>query len=70
MKKETWKRSLIKTLVWKIIGLIVLGIISLFITGEVKKSLFITGWYSGLQFVLYIINERVWNKITWGIENE
>ena len=62
---ESKKRSLVKLLSWRVIGLIIWPIVSYIITGD----LVMTGWLTGV-FVsmtgIYYIHERIWDKIKWG----
>ena len=63
---ETKIRSWIKSLVWRLFGFLILGIITFIFTGDWSESLFISVWFNGLRFVLYFIHERIWLQIKWG----
>ena len=60
------KRSLAKTLTWRITGSGATFLISWLISG----NLTIAGTIAVIQItantVLYYIHERIWNKIPWG----
>lgn len=64
--KETHKRSLAKTVTWRLTGSVSTFIISWLVTG----SFFVAGTIMGVQFFantfLYFIHERMWNHIHWG----
>lgn len=63
---DSWKRSLVKSIVWRILGIIVLGVIVFFITGNWEEVTTITLLFHGIQMVLYYFHERIWNNISWG----
>ena len=60
------KRSLVKTITWRITGSGATFLISYVISG----NLTIAGTIAVIQVVantlLYFIHERVWNRISWG----
>jgi uncharacterized membrane protein len=67
---ETTKRSILKTISWRLIGTAAVLIISLVVTG----SLALAGSIAVTQFItntlLYFFHERIWNKVTWGISQK
>lgn len=63
---ETRLRSLIKALIWRISGFIILGLISYIFTKKWGESLTISGIFNVIRFLLYYGHERMWNKISWG----
>lgn len=62
---DTAKRSLIKTISWRITGSGATFGISYLISG----NFVVAGSIASIQLltntILYFIHERVWNKITW-----
>lgn len=65
--KTTWgstlQRSLCKMLTYEtLLGNIVLGLITLAITGSWKDMGQITVTYIGIKHVMYVLNEFVWKK--------
>jgi uncharacterized membrane protein len=60
------KRSLVKTVSWRLTGSSATFGISYLISGNFA----IAGSIAGIQLiantVLYFVHERVWNKIKWG----
>ena len=60
------KRSLVKTITWRITGSSATFLISYLISG----NLTIAGTIAVIQVVantlLYFIHERMWNRISWG----
>jgi uncharacterized membrane protein len=63
---EKIKRSLVKTITYKIVMTIFLFVISFLITTETDKSLNIAILYNILSVFIYFSHERAWNKIRWG----
>lgn len=63
---DTKKRSWIKSITWRLVGIVVLGLISYFATGDLKEMTQITLWFNSIRLVLYYYHERIWNKIDYG----
>ena len=63
---ETRRRSLLKSITWRILAIITLTYLSYIFT----KDWEITGWitisFNVIQIFLYYIHERAWLKIKWG----
>lgn len=64
--EEKIKRSLLKTISWRIIGTLDTIIISYIITGAVAMAVSIGGIELVSKMGLYFFHERAWNKIKWG----
>jgi uncharacterized membrane protein len=66
MKQEdTPKRSMAKTLTWRILATIGTIVIVLGFTKEVKLSITVGILDTVVKTVLYYFHERIWNKIHW-----
>jgi uncharacterized membrane protein len=65
--KETKLRSWTKSLVWRLAGFVILGVITYIYTGEWTESLAISSAFNILRFFLYYLHERMWDKIEWGL---
>jgi len=63
---ESRVRSLTKSLTWRIVGVVVLFIVSYLLTGDVPKASAITVTFNLVQIVLYYFHERIWVRIEWG----
>ena len=63
---ETKKRSIVKSIIWRIIATLngILG--AYYFTGNVIESMKIGIFANITGFVLYYIHERVWNKLKFG----
>lgn len=64
--KDSYKRSLVKTISWRITGSGATLLISYVMTGNLK----IAGVIASIQIVsntfLYFAHERIWDGISWG----
>ena len=63
---ERWSRSFLKSVSWRIIGTLDTIIISYVITGEISFALSIGGIELVTKMILYVVHERLWNKLNWG----
>lgn len=63
---EKLKRSVVKTISWRIVGTITTIIISWLITGTLALA-FSIGFIELIsKMALYFLHERTWNNIKWG----
>ena len=65
-QQERFSRSLLKSISWRIICTLYTIIISYLITGKLAFALSIGGIELVTKMILYVVHERVWNKINWG----
>lgn len=63
---ETNIRSWVKSLVWRLLGFLILGLISWAMTGSWKETLGITSAFNIIRFILYYFHERLWLRVKWG----
>jgi len=63
---DTKRRSLVKSITWRVVGIVLLGAISYAITGDWEEMAIITTLFHGIRFVLYYYHERLWLRISWG----
>ncbi|HEY72560.1 MAG: hypothetical protein DRJ03_04920 [Chloroflexi bacterium] len=63
---DTKKRSWAKSIVWRVIGILLLGLIAYLITGDLTEMTLITVLFHGIRLVLYYYHERTWERIAWG----
>jgi uncharacterized membrane protein len=61
------KRSLVKTLTWRIFAELDTFAVGYFITGSIMLSLSIVGIESTTKTVLYYLHERAWGHVAWGV---
>ena len=66
MMVETRKRSVAKTVLWRIICIVV-SVFSVFIlTGKWDLAVAVGTVYNVTTTILYYFHERLWNRIKWG----
>ena len=63
---EQTKRSLLKTITWRITASLDTFIIAWIITGDWKIGGSIAGIEVITKMIIYYFHERIWNKIKWG----
>jgi len=63
---DTKARSWAKSIVWRIIGIVLLGGIAYAITGNWKEMTIITVLFHTIRMVLYYCHERIWERVHWG----
>jgi len=63
---DTKTRSWVKSIIWRVIGIVLLGAIAYFITGNWKEMTMITVLFHGIRVIMYYYHERVWEWISWG----
>ena len=64
--KEKLKRTLLKTISWRVVGTIATVIISYVITGTMALAISIGAIELVSKMGLYFFHERFWNTIKWG----
>jgi len=60
------KRSFLKAITWRILGIIVLGALVWFFTGNLEQTSAITIIFNSIRLILYYFHERFWDRIKWG----
>lgn len=59
-------RSLVKSISWRLLGIVVLGSIAWIYTGNIQQTSFITITFNGIQVVFYYFHEHLWENVEWG----
>lgn len=59
-------RSWVKSIVWRIIGVVILGGLAWLITEDLGQTTLITITFHAIRLVLYYYHERAWERIGWG----
>jgi uncharacterized membrane protein len=66
----SYKRHILKTISWRIVGTLDTFFLSWIITGSVKIGMAIGGVEIITKLILYFIHERAWYKFSkYGIKN-
>ena len=63
---ENPKRSIVKSISWRIIGTLDTILISWIVTGTLSVAFSIGVVELFTKMLLYFFHERIWNKINWG----
>ncbi|EPR72649.1 Conserved hypothetical protein probably involved in assimilatory sulfate reduction [Winogradskyella psychrotolerans RS-3] len=64
--QENIKRSIVKTVSWRVVGTLATVTISYLVTGTLALAFSIGGIELVSKMVLYFFHERTWNSIKWG----
>ena len=67
--RETRKRSIAKSIIWRLICIIVSILTSYFLTAKWDVAVAIGSIYNVITMILYYFHERTWNRIKWGISD-
>jgi uncharacterized membrane protein len=65
---ETPTRTLIKSLTWQISGLIVMTVVTWFVTGSLVDGGAIAVSGALIGFFSYMVHERLWSRVRWGLK--
>lgn len=63
---ETHQRSIVKSILWRIIATTVTILLAYVWFGEWASSIYLGLTANGIKAVLYYFHERGWNSINWG----
>ena len=63
---ETRKRSWVKSLIWRVAGIFILGGITYAFTRNWAETTWITMIFHIIRTGLYYCHERMWDRIDWG----
>lgn len=69
-KKSPWKRAAVKSVSWKVVGILSLIFVSILLKMDSNMIGKITIAYHFLTLFLFIIHERIWSKIKYGKKNK
>ncbi|WP_420586910.1 DUF2061 domain-containing protein [Ruegeria sp.] len=63
---ETRRRSVVKAVLWNVMGLAVMTLVGLVATGSAAVGGTLAIVNTGIGLTMYVIYERVWAGIAWG----
>lgn len=63
---ETGKRTLIKAILWNVIGLFSMAAVGYFATGSLFTGGSIAVVNTCIGLLCYVAYERIWGRILWG----
>lgn len=64
--KETRKRSVIKTISWRVIATITTAILVFMFTGSFEIAIGVGFLEVIVKLLFYYFHERIWDSISWG----
>ena len=64
--RESRLRSLVKSLIYRILSITGTGILSWIITRDIEETISLTLVIQAFLIILYYFYERIWDKINWG----
>ena len=67
---ETKRRSLLKTLSWRVIATVITMLIAFLLTSEIKFAVEIGLLDTTIKLAAYFAHERMWLRIPWGRREE
>ena len=56
------KRSIAKSITWRIIGILLLGGLAWIFTGDVGESIAISAVFNGIRLFLFVFHEEAWER--------
>tara|TARA_Y100000817_G_C16366688_1_gene328460 strand:- start:209 stop:442 length:234 start_codon:yes stop_codon:yes gene_type:complete len=65
--KQSHERIVIKTLIYRILGVLITFIGGMLFTNNIKSAITVTMLIEIIQTIVYFIYEESWNKINWGM---
>ena len=65
MSADLQKRTIAKTLTWRVTASLTTFIIAWILTGDFFIGISIGGFEALAKIFLYYFHERIWNNITW-----
>ena len=63
---ETRKRSLVKAVLWNLLGFACMALVGFLLTGSVATGGWMAVINTALGFSMYLGYERLWARIRWG----
>ena len=66
--KETFKRTVVKALIWRVIAILTTIILAVLLYNDLQKAATLGLADNIIKLVIHFIFERIWNKILWGFE--
>jgi uncharacterized membrane protein len=66
---ENNKRTWAKALTWQTSGLIIMTGVNYLFLGSLQQSLGLSALLTGMGLITYVIHERLWARVRWGMRN-
>ena len=66
---DTHRRSILKTISWRVVATLLTGVVTFVVTGRVDLAVTVGLGDSIAKFFTYYLHERMWSKIRFGREH-
>jgi len=66
----TRKRTVVKSVIWRIICIVVSVFTTFFLTGNWDLAAAVGTIYNAITMVLYYFHERIWGRTKWGMSED
>ncbi|OGR15789.1 MAG: hypothetical protein A2559_09125 [Deltaproteobacteria bacterium RIFOXYD2_FULL_66_9] len=63
---ETRKRSIVKTISWRVAATLITGVVTYFLTGRLDFAVTVGLTDTLVKFFIYYVHERMWTRISYG----
>jgi adenylylsulfate kinase len=63
---DSSKKVVCKALSWRLVGIFLLGYITYIVTNKIEDVAIVSISFHILRTILYVLHERIWNRIKWG----
>lgn len=63
---ETKRRKVLKSVTWKLLGFIIISIVTYALTGDLKTVGLIAFLYHFIMLLLFYMHETAWQTVNWG----
>jgi uncharacterized membrane protein len=63
---ETQKRSIAKTISWRVVATVITGTVTYFLTGRLDFAVTVGLADTLVKFFVYYVHERMWARISYG----
>jgi len=63
---ESHKRSIAKTISWRVAATLITGVVTYFLTGRLDFAVTVGLADTLVKFFIYYVHERMWTRISYG----
>jgi uncharacterized membrane protein len=64
---EESKRTLTKAITWQALGFAMMTVVNYFYMGSLYQGLGLSALLTGIGLVTYVLHERMWARVKWGL---
>jgi uncharacterized membrane protein len=64
--RETFRRSIVKAVVWRALGVVILGVLTWYYTRSWEVAAGVNITFNAIRVGLYVVHERLWDRVEWG----